>query len=118
MLDYISRLRTVQDKVADKIVIIPRIYTGKPRTTGDGYKGLLHQPDSNATPDLLKGVIAMREVHMRALAETGFSCADEMLYPEITVIFPICSHMLLSVRALWRISIIVSPRADSIFPSA
>ena len=82
VLDYISRLRTVQDKVADKIVIIPRIYTGKPRTTGDGYKGLLHQPDSNATPDLLKGVIAMREVHMRALAETGFSCADEMLYPE------------------------------------
>lgn len=60
MLDYISCLRTVQDKVADKIVIIPRIYTGKLRTTGDGYKGLLHQPDSNATPDLLKGVIAMR----------------------------------------------------------
>ena len=82
VLDYISRLRTVQDKVADKIVIIPRIYTGKPRTTGDGYKGLLHQPDSNATPDLLKGVIAMREIHMRTLSETGFSCADEMLYPE------------------------------------
>ena len=82
VLDYISRLRTVQDKVADKIVIISRIYTGKPRTTGDGYKGLLHQPDSNATPHLLKGVIAMREIHMRTLSETGFSCADEMLYPE------------------------------------
>ena len=82
VLDYIHRLADVQKEVDDKILIIPRIYTGKPRTTGDGYKGLLHQPDSNATPDLLKGVIAMREIHMRTLSETGFSCADEMLYPE------------------------------------
>ncbi len=82
VLDYISRLRTVQDKVADKIFIIPRIYTNKPRTTGDGYKGMLHQPVPTENPDMLKGVVAIRKLHMRALAETGFSCADEMLYPE------------------------------------
>ena len=82
VIDYISRLRTVQDKVADKIFIIPRIYTGKPRTTGDGYKGMIHQPDPTEKPDLFKGIIAIRELHMRALRETGFSCADEMLYPE------------------------------------
>ncbi len=82
VLDYISRLRTVQDKVADKIMIVPRIYTNKPRTTGDGYKGMLHQPDPNADPDLLKGILAIRRLHMRALSETGFGCADEMLYPE------------------------------------
>ena len=82
VLDYISRLRTVQDKVADKIMIVPRIYTNKPRTTGDGYKGMLHQPDPNADPDLLNGIISIRRLHLRALAETGFGCADEMLYPE------------------------------------
>lgn len=82
VIDYISRLRTVQDKVADKIMIVPRIYTNKPRTTGEGYKGMLHQPDPNAEPDLLKGMIAIRRMHLRALAETGFGCADEMLYPE------------------------------------
>ncbi len=82
VMDYISRLRVVQDQVADKILIIPRIYTGKPRTTGDGYKGILHQPDPMQAPDILKGIIAIRELHMRALKETGFSCADEMLYPE------------------------------------
>jgi len=82
VLDYISRLRTVQEKVADKIFIIPRIYTNKPRTTGDGYKGMLHQPVPTEKPDMLKGIVAIRKLHMRALAETGFSCADEMLYPE------------------------------------
>jgi len=82
VLDYISRLRTVQEKVADKIYIIPRIYTNKPRTTGDGYKGMLHQPDPNQKPDMYKGIVAIRELHIRALKETGFSCADEMLYPE------------------------------------
>ena len=82
VLDYISRLRTVQDKVSDKIMIVPRIYTNKPRTTGDGYKGMLHQPDPNAEPDLLNGIISIRRLHLRALAETGFGCADEMLYPE------------------------------------
>ncbi len=82
VIDYISRLRTVQDKVADKIYIIPRIYTNKPRTTGDGYKGMLHQPDPNKESDMLKGVIAIRNLHLRAIKETGFTCADEMLYPE------------------------------------
>ncbi len=82
VIDYISRLRKVQDKVEDKIFIIPRIYTNKPRTTGDGYKGMLHQPDPNEKPDMYKGIVAIRQLHMRALNETGFSCADEMLYPE------------------------------------
>ncbi|MBQ7779508.1 MAG: 3-deoxy-7-phosphoheptulonate synthase [Clostridia bacterium] len=82
VIDYISRLRKVQDKVSDKIVIVPRIYTNKPRTTGEGYKGMLHQPNPNERPDMLKGIIAIRALHMRALKETGFSCADEMLYPE------------------------------------
>lgn len=82
VIDYISRLRTVADKVQDKILIIPRIYTNKPRTTGAGYKGLLHQPDPNQKPDLFKGIVATRELHMRAIQETGFACADEMLYPE------------------------------------
>ena len=82
VMDYITRLRKVQDKVSDKLFIIPRIYTGKPRTTGDGYKGMLHQPNPEGNPDLLKGIIAIRELHMRAIRETGFTCADEMLYPE------------------------------------
>ena len=82
VLAYISRLRIVQEQVADKIFIIPRIYTNKPRTTGAGYKGLLHQPNPQEKPDMFKGIIATRALHMRALKETGFSCADEMLYPE------------------------------------
>ena len=82
VIDYIKRLRVVQDKVKDEIIIIPRIYTNKPRTTGAGYKGMLHQPDPLADPDMLKGTIAIRKLHMRALKETGFSCADEMLYSE------------------------------------
>lgn len=81
VIEYITRLRTVQDKVSDKIVIIPRIYTNKPRTTGEGYKGMLHQPNPDEAPDMLKGIIAIRRVHLRALEEAGFSCADEMLYP-------------------------------------
>ena len=82
VLDYIYRLRKVADKVSDKIFIVPRIYTNKPRTTGEGYKGMLHQPDPNAAPDMLKGIVAIRKLHMRAISETGFGCADEMLYPE------------------------------------
>ena len=82
VLDYISRLRKVQEQVKDKIVIIPRIYTNKPRTTGDGYKGMLHQPDPHENPDMLKGLISIRKLHMKAIEETGFSCADEMLYPD------------------------------------
>ena len=81
VLDYISRLRKVQEVVKDKIIIIPRIYTNKPRTTGDGYKGMLHQPDPNKDPDMLEGLRAIRKLHMKAIEETGFTCADEMLYP-------------------------------------
>lgn len=82
VLDYIGRLRRVQEKVADRVLIIPRIYTNKPRTTGDGYKGMLHQPNPDERPDMLKGIIAIRELHLAALREYGFTCADEMLYPE------------------------------------
>lgn len=82
VMEYIHRLRVLQDKVADKILIIPRIYTNKPRTTGDGYKGMLHQPDPTSRPDMLAGLLSIRRLHIRALSETGFGCADEMLYPE------------------------------------
>ena len=82
VIDYIKRLRKIQDEVNDCIIIVPRIYTNKPRTNGIGYKGMLHQPDPNQEPNMLKGLIAIRKIHMRALKETGFSCADEMLYPE------------------------------------
>lgn len=82
VLEYIANLRRVQDVVRDKILIIPRIYTNKPRTTGEGYKGMLHQPDPNAHEDMLKGIVSIRELHRAALADYGFTCADEMLYPE------------------------------------
>lgn len=82
VLEYISRLRKIQNQVSDKIIIIPRIYTNKPRTTGQGYKGMLHQPDPNAKPDMYKGIISIRELHLSALRDYDFSCADEMLYPE------------------------------------
>lgn len=81
VMDYIYRLRKIQDEVADKIIIVPRIYTNKPRTTGDGYKGMLHQPDPNAKPDVYQGVLAIRHLHTRVLTETGLPTADEMLYP-------------------------------------
>ena len=82
VMDYIHRLKLLQDRVADKLLIIPRIYTNKPRTTGDGYKGMIHQPDPTEKPDTMKGLLAIRNLHTRAIDETGFSCADEMLYPE------------------------------------
>ena len=82
VLEYISRLRRLEEQVSDKIIIIPRIYTNKPRTTGQGYKGMLHQPDPQAKPDMYKGIVAIRELHLAALRDYDFSCADEMLYPE------------------------------------
>ena len=82
VLDYLYRLRRVSDKVSDKILIVPRVYTQKPRTSGEGYKGMLHQPDPNSDPDLLKGIISIRKLHIRAIEETEMGCADEMLYPE------------------------------------
>ena len=80
--EYITRLAKMQDKVEDKILIIPRIYTNKPRTTGEGYNGIVHQPDPEKEPDFMEGLIAMRKMHLRAIAETGLFSADEMLYPE------------------------------------
>lgn len=82
VMDYVGRLVGLQDKVRDKIIIIPRIYTNKPRTTGEGYKGMATQPDPTKKPDLLEGLISIRRLHLRAIEETGFVCADEMLYPE------------------------------------
>lgn len=82
VMEYITRLKRLSEEVEEKLLIIPRVYTNKPRTTGEGYKGMLHQPDPNKRPDLLKGVIAIRKLHLRVLQETGFSTADEMLYPE------------------------------------
>ena len=82
VLEYISRLRRIEEQVSDKIIIIPRIYTNKPRTTGQGYKGMLHQPDPDAKPDMYKGIVSIRELHLAALSDYDFSCADEMLYPE------------------------------------
>lgn len=82
VLEYIGRLRKIAEQVEDKIIIIPRIYTNKPRTTGQGYKGMLHQPDPEAKPDMYKGIVAIRELHLAALRDYDFTCADEMLYPE------------------------------------
>ena len=82
VLEYISKLRKIEEQVKDKIIIIPRIYTNKPRTTGQGYKGMLHQPDPEAKPDMYKGIVAIRDLHLAALRDYDFSCADEMLYPE------------------------------------
>lgn len=82
MLDYAERLARISEQVSEKIVIIPRVYTNKPRTTGDGYKGMLHQPDPNKGEDMLEGIIAIRRLHTRVIEETGMFTADEMLYPE------------------------------------
>ena len=80
--DYVSRLTKIQEDVKENLIIIPRIYTNKPRTTGDGYKGIASQPDPEKAPDMVEGLIAMRKMHIRAIAESGLTCADEMLYPE------------------------------------
>jgi len=80
--DYVNRLAKLNDKVSDKLILIPRIYTNKPRTTGEGYKGMVHQPNPEEKPDFLAGLIAIRKMHIRAFQETGLSAADEMLYPE------------------------------------
>ena len=82
VLEYISRLRRLDEQVSDKIILIPRIYTNKPRTTGEGYKGMLHQPDPEAKPDMYNGIVSIRDLHLSALRDYDFTCADEMLYPE------------------------------------
>ena len=80
--DYVSRLSKIQEEVKDRVIIIPRIYTNKPRTTGEGYKGIASQPDPEKEPDMLEGLIAVRKMHIRAMKESGLTSADEMLYPE------------------------------------
>ena len=82
VVDYVSRLVKVQEKTKDRLVIVPRVYTNKPRTTGEGYKGITSQPDPEKKPDFLAGLMAMRKMHIRAIKETGLTAADEMLYPE------------------------------------
>ena len=82
VLDYLTRLRNVQEKIADKVLIVPRVYTNKPRTTGEGYKGMVHQPDPEKQPNLLAGLVAIRKMHIHAIQTSGMTCADEMLYPE------------------------------------
>ncbi len=82
VLEYAAKLSKVQEKVHDKLLLIPRVYTNKPRTTGEGYKGMLHQPSPDKAPDMLQGIIAIRKMHIRVMEETGLTAADEMLYPE------------------------------------
>ena len=99
--DYLLRLRKVQDQIADKVLIIPRVYTNKPRTTGEGYKGMVHQPDPEKKPDLLAGLIAIRKMHIRAVLESGFTCADEMLYPEnYRYLYDILSYVAVGARSV------------------
>ena len=99
--DYVSRLAKVNDKVSDRLILIPRIYTNKPRTNGAGYKGMLHQPDPDKKPDMLEGIIAICRLHTRAVQETGFACADEMLYPEnLTYLDDVMSYIAIGARSV------------------
>ncbi|MEG0369383.1 MAG: 3-deoxy-7-phosphoheptulonate synthase [Hungatella sp.] len=99
--EYTGRLVSVQDKVKDKIIIIPRVYTNKPRTTGEGYKGLLHQPDPDKKPNMYEGLIAIRRMHMRVIQETGLTTADEMLYPEnLSYLSDLMSYIAVGARSV------------------
>lgn len=99
--DYVSRLAKVNEKVKDKLILIPRIYTNKPRTTGDGYKGIVHQPDPEKGEDFLGGLIAMRKMHIRAIEESGLTAADEMLYPEnYRYVYDILSYVAIGARSV------------------
>lgn len=101
VFDYVSRLTKVQEKVSDKLILIPRIYTNKPRTTGEGYKGIAHQPDPDKDPDLNEGLKAMRKMHVRVISETGLTGADEMLYPENTAyIEDLLSYVAIGARSV------------------
>lgn len=101
VMDYLERLAKIQEEVKDKILIIPRVYTSKPRTTGDGYKGLLHQPDPEEAPDMFKGIIATRKLHMRVIRDVGLTSADEMLYPEnYKYIDDLVSYMAIGARSV------------------
>ena len=99
--DYVNRLIKVQEKTKDRLIIIPRIYTNKPRTTGEGYKGMLHQPDPEKKPDLREGLIAIRKMHMKVFLDTGLSTADEMLYPEnLGYLDDIMSYIAIGARSV------------------
>ncbi|MCI8853896.1 MAG: 3-deoxy-7-phosphoheptulonate synthase [Lachnospiraceae bacterium] len=99
--DYVNRLVPVQEKVKDRVILIPRIYTNKPRTTGDGYKGIMHQPDPEKKPDPLAGIIALRHMHIRAIEETGLTAADEMLYPEnLRYVMDFLSYIAVGARSV------------------
>jgi 3-deoxy-7-phosphoheptulonate synthase len=101
VLDYINRLADVQKQVEDKIIIIPRIYTGKPRTTGAGYKGMLHQPNPDKKPDMLEGIMEVRNLHKLAIEQTGLTCADEMLYPEnLRYLSDLLSYIAIGARSV------------------
>ena len=101
VLDYMHRLAGLQEEVLDRIFIVPRLYTNKPRTTGRGYKGILHQPDPGKAPDLLKGIIMIREMNIRVIRETGFTCADEILYPETyRFISDVLSYVAIGARSV------------------
>lgn len=99
--DYTSRLAPVQEKVKDKLIIIPRVYTNKPRTTGEGYKGMVHQPDPEKQPDMYEGILAIRRMHMRVIEETGLTTADEMLYPEnLNYLSDLMSYVAVGARSV------------------
>ena len=99
--DYVTRLAKVNEQVKDKLILIPRIYTNKPRTTGEGYKGIVHQPDPEKKPDFLQGLIAMRKMHIRAIRESGLTAADEMLYPEnFMYVDDILSYVAIGARSV------------------
>ena len=101
VLDYVTRLSEVQEKVKDKIMIIPRIYTNKPRTTGGGYKGLVHQPDPEKKPNMYEGLVAIRKLHMRVIKDYGFTTADEMLYPEnYSYLSDVLSYVAIGARSV------------------
>ncbi|MCR5112938.1 MAG: 3-deoxy-7-phosphoheptulonate synthase [Acholeplasmatales bacterium] len=101
VIDYCKRLRKVQEAVKDELLLVPRVYTNKPRTTGEGYKGMLHQPDPTADVDMIKGVIAVRQLHIDVLKETGFSTADEMLYPDnYRYLYDVLSYVAVGARSV------------------
>ena len=99
--EYVNRLKKVADKVSDKLMIIPRVYTNKPRTTGDGYKGMLHQPDPEKKPNMYEGLVAIRKLHMRVIKDYGFTTADEMLYPEnYSYLSDVLSYVAIGARSV------------------
>ena len=101
VVDYVHRLVNVQEKTKDRLIIVPRVYTNKPRTTGEGYMGMIHQPDPEKKPDMFEGILAIRHMHMRVLRETGFSTADEMLYPEnLHYLSDIMSYIAVGARSV------------------